>query len=617
MAWLFNQIPENNWTNMVINGLGIEPTAVYPFTVTLNSSQGDPAYGCQKTFTSTYNCGSKSSPVKNISIPASADNKVATFNCSDEANKCNNLKLTLADNGQLLLTTLDGKTTLWDSVTAGLKTVNPDTVLPATLMENIPNNKPLTVPDYAGDSKPHPTVDVGAGEGPGRRYNSNVLLPGQFLEEGQWIGSPKGTCRLMMGTPDKPNALQVVTSILGCNSLDAPFTVTNTKLTDLGCWNDSGNRALSRYLGQANSKEECAALAQENGSNIFGLQYYGQCFANLPGDNYKKYGKSRKPCTDLGTDWQNHVYKIQSSVDTEATRVYTVPELHNENIGKVAYVNNEGQLQLYPDTTMTMYQDEFEKTGNYNINGASLGSSFKVDNIETCKEKCSTEGDTQKCAGFVFDTTAARCQLLDKTLNVKQRIIDPNYQYYVRQKGVIGQDISCPVEAVIETTKTWNSMIYNSTNMTPTTKCGLAKFTEAERAAVANDLPKVYDNLQYKDKTGNVMDIDYVAAVNNPNARKTGFKYWYESLESKYSQLKNRIFNTNTSIEMTFDELQKSNQDLADWSGAQLQNLTAMNEDRDLNMMSQNYRHIMWSILAILIIMATMKMTKSVVKPST
>ena len=59
------------------------------------------------------------------------------------------------------------------------------------------------------------------------------------------------------------------------------------------------------------------------------------------------------------------------------------------------------------------------------------------------------------------------------------------------------------------------------------------------------------------------------------------------------------------------DELEESKKDLADWTGEQLQNLQAMTEDRDLNMMSQNYRHILWSILAIIIIIGTLKMTKT------
>lgn len=601
MAWLFNQIPENNWTNMVINGLGIEPTAVYPFTVTLNSSQGDPAYGCSKTFTSTYKCGSKSSPVKNISIPASADNTVATFNCSDEANKCNNLKLTLADNGQLLLTTLDGKTTLWDSVTAGFNTINPNTVIPVTLTENTPNNKPLTVPDYAGDFKPNPTVDVGAGEGPGRRYTSNVLLPGQFLEEGQWIGSPSGTCRLIMGTPDKPNALQVVTSILGCNSLDAPLTVTNTKLKNLGCWNDSGNRALSKYNGNVTTKEQCAELAQENGSNIFGLQYYGECWSNVPGDNYKKYGKSTKECTDLGTGWQNHVYKIVGSDDIQATRVYTVQDMHNSSKGKVGYIDNLGQLNVYPEA-MTRYTDSFENIkpatgGGYKISsGGLLGSPVSAPDVTACEKLCKANGDTQRCAGFVFDSTSAMCQLLNTSLYGQNRIIDANNQYFARSKNVSGQDSSCPTGATPKNTFFWNDLKLSTNSksnpMTATTKCGLANYVEGETDVVSNALSPINKDLV------NANDI-------------TTFRYLYDSLHHKYSNLIENIFNTKSLIDTNFADLLNTRKNLADWSGEQLQNLEAMNEDRDLNMMSQNYRHILWSILAIVIIIGTMKIAKS------
>jgi len=595
----FNELSYENMLPKSIN---------YPVNLDYRS---DPASGCPKNFTGMYNCGLSSSPVKTIALGAEALGQMAKFDCESEAFKCNSMVLYLNDNGRLTLLTGDGKKTLWDSVDNGKKPIYDGPVVPAGTFSP-PNNVALTVPEYAGDGKPHPSVDVGPGGGPGRRYSRSYLTPGQFLERGQWIGSPKGTCRLIMGTPENPNALQVVTTILGCNSLDGAISTTNNVLTDLGCWNDTGSRALSKYNGNVSTKEQCATLAQANGSNIFGLQYYGECWTNVPGDDYKKYGKSTKQCTDLGTGWQNHVYSI-GGVDKEPTRVFTIPNIHNENIGKVAYVNYQGQLQLYPDTNMTKYEKEFENIGNYNINGAHLGPALNSSSIEACKTSCNTN---QQCAGFVFDTTAVRCQLLDKNLNTKQRIIDKNYQYYIRQKGVTGQDISCPLDVVNDTTGFWNGMVYNSTNMTPTSKCGLAKFTENERAKVATDLIDVNDNLQYKDKNGTVLKIKYPEAVKGQNVRKTGFKYWYESLESKYSQLKNNIFNTNASIDNTFTELQASKQNLADWTGEQLQNLSAMNEDRDLNMMSQNYRHIMWSILAILIIMATMKMTKSVSKGS-
>ena len=57
--------------------------------------------------------------------------------------------------------------------------------------------------------------------------------------------------------------------------------------------------------------------------------------------------------------------------------------------------------------------------------------------------------------------------------------------------------------------------------------------------------------------------------------------------------------------------MQESRRELGDWTGEQLKQLNAMNEDRDLNRISQNYKHILWSILAIIIIIAAIRITRS------
>ena len=128
--------------------------------------------------------------------------------------------------------------------------------------------------------------------------------------------------------------------------------------------------------------------------------------------------------------------------------------------------------------------------------------------------------------------------------------------------------------------------------MSETTKCGLAKFTEEERDTVAYGKEVLMD------------DIDNVSDVEN------SFKSLFNNLKQKYKLLIGHITNTNTSIQTKFNELQNTKKDLADWTGDQLQNLEAMDDDTDLNMMSENYRHIMWSILAIIIIITTIKLTK-------
>jgi hypothetical protein len=535
-------VPAGNWTNNVINSLGSaeNETLLYPISV---DPMGDPAPNCPKDFTASYSCGLNTN-LKKILVAREANGQDATFDCSAEGTQCNNLKLTLTDEGKLTLTSLDGAKVIWDSVSNGSNPLM-QTILPANHQFQIPddNNKPLTIPAYAGDGKVNEAVDVGEGGGPGRRYPNNYLLPGQMLELGQWIGSPSGTCRLIMGTPEAPNSLQVVMNILGCNTLDATST------------------SLAGVAG-----------------------------------------------TGVGAG------AVKVTPDTNSARLYTIPPIHNENIGKVGYVNNKGQLQMYPDTKMTTYGEQFEQiapetpaNSGYNITGAFLGAPFQTDTVETCQARCTTGGrdaakdkdnvmeyDTQACAGVIFDTrttTTENCQLLDKTMYGQKRIIDNNYQYYIRQKGVMGQDNSCPSDVNIQNAGFWNSLD-KVADMTGSTKCGLAKYVETERGKVASELPTVYNNLQNRDRTG--------------------FKFWYEQLQYKYALLKDKIFNTHTAIDANFKELKETKQNLADWSGEQLQNLEAMNEDRDLNMMSQNYRHILWSILAIIIILGTIKFTKSV-----
>jgi hypothetical protein len=604
-------VPDGNWTNNVANSLGNNAVDVLNFGI--NRDVFDPANGCEKTFTATYKCGLGGTS-KSLSVDKPADGKTARFDCAAEFGKCNDLKLTLTDDGKLTLTNTAGTTKFWDSVTAfganGAFSTNTDS-----------ENAAIALPKHAGDGIVK-NRDVGEGGGPGRRYPFNYLLSGQFLESGQWIGSPTGTCRLMMGTSAFPNSLQVVKSVPDCDSLDVNSAEsTGSDYTDLGCWKDTSDRALSKYLGNGHSVESCYQAAKTNGSDTFGLQYYGQCWAKQNNDDYAKHGALPGACPPLGGAWSNRVFKIGDPVspDTDATRLYTIPPVFRENVGKAGHVNNQGQLQLYPNS-MISYNNNYQQIGNFKSRGA-IFKSLSGSSIVDCQDACTSgiysggTGDTQQCAGFVFDTTNAMCNLLDNTMYQKQVLIKPDSNYYAREKGIINQDISCPADISIESTEFWNNINKNSTPMSPSTKCGLANYTQNQRNQVKSDLPIVNSNVQYEDESGNLSnDIKYDDVKSNPtlyNKNKNGFKYWMDSLTDKYNKLTNGLFNTKASLKSKMEELEESKKNKADWTGEQLQNLQAMTEDRDLNMMSQNYRHILWSILAIIIIIGTMKMTKA------
>jgi hypothetical protein len=614
-------VPDGNWTNNVVNSLGNSAKDVLDFYINIDSVN-NPAPDCElrKNFTATYNCGLNGT-AKTLTLD-DAIGKTARFDCGVEFGQCNDLKLTLTDDGKLALTNTSGTKKIWDSVTAFGSN---------GAFETSTNNEngPIASPEHAGDGIIKST-DVGAGGGPGRRYINNYLLAGQFLESGQWIGSPTGTCRLMMGTAAFPNSLQVVKSIYNCDSLDTPTTTTaatSTSYTDLGCWRDLGNwgsldsRPLSKYVGQVSSIEECQQKSKAQGSDIFAMQANTFCFANNPGNNYQRDGQPAT-CQPNGENYVNHVYGPAATAvdaDNDATRLYTIPPTFRENVGKAGHVDNQGQLQLYPDS-MTSYNKNYQQIGNFKSRGGSF-KSISGSSLKNCEDACTTgtypggTGNTQQCAGYVFDSTSAMCNLLDNTMYQRQLLIKPTSSYFAREKGIIKQDISCPADIKLETSEFWNNATKNSTPMSPSTKCGLAYYTDSQRNQVASDLPNVNSSVMYKDVSGNLSNTikyeDVNTSANLYNKNKNSFKYWMDSLNDKYNKLTNGLFNTKTSLKTTLAELEESKKNRADWTGEQLQNLEAMNEDRDLNMMSQNYRHILWSILAIIIIIGTMKLTKA------
>ena len=78
-----------------------------------------------------------------------------------------------------------------------------------------------------------------------------------------------------------------------------------------GCWGDTGDRAISNYSGQVSNADECYNIAKNNGSTVFGLQYYGQCFTGNNKD-YNRFGKRDDAgCGPLGTGWTNQVYTLK------------------------------------------------------------------------------------------------------------------------------------------------------------------------------------------------------------------------------------------------------------------------------------------------------------------
>jgi len=139
----------------------------------------DPSVGCAKDFKASYKCGDLQT-IKDVYIPGESGSKPALFDCSKENNMCKSFRLTIGDDGNLILTNNENKQ-IWSSNT--YKTgVNTDKY-------NAKNSK----------------------------FGRNYLLSGETLKLGEFIGSPSGNCYLIMAKSNDGNGLQINYDIVNCD----------------------------------------------------------------------------------------------------------------------------------------------------------------------------------------------------------------------------------------------------------------------------------------------------------------------------------------------------------------------------------------------------------------
>ena len=165
---------QGNWTSYVQDFVRNKDVANY---VVFGN---DPAFGCLKDFTATYQCGTLPN-VKTINIPGEAGGQTAAFDCTAENQACSGFKLTLGDDGNLVMTNMAG-TQIWTSNT--------------------------TKTGIAMD-------EFKAAKG---KYGRNYLMGGETLSLGEFVGSPSGNCYLIMASgPNGGNGLQLNYSVANCN----------------------------------------------------------------------------------------------------------------------------------------------------------------------------------------------------------------------------------------------------------------------------------------------------------------------------------------------------------------------------------------------------------------
>jgi hypothetical protein len=592
-------VPIGNWTSYVQKEVNGKENSTF---IVGQSGGGniDPAYGCRKRFTATYQCGS--GPTKTVNIDPEAWGQAATFDCTAENKVCAGFKLTLGDDGNIVITDNSNKQ-LWTSNT---------------------NKTGLALPQYSAKNG---------------KYGRNYLLSGETLSIGEFIGSPSGNCYLIMASDQdtsKGAGLQLKYNISSCTMSDentgfgtddnsfATYSINKVNTNNLGkVGYISNNGKIHEYpstmlgqgtdyslLGNYNSKgndiknitnvnvdqckkscneiDDCNGFVYSAGKKTSGIQFIKLHF----GDNIAQ-------CVQIS---QLAVYSNGVNV-AQGKPVTSTPSFGKSKPAERA-VDGTLSAQDYPDLYhsncnsgdywLLDLQQEFpiEKIVYYNRNNNTYSSRAKgmmVELMDSSKKILKTltlTGDVVQTYDVNIGQPASpeQCWLKNSEMFPKGlRQEDNDLELYIRNKSVTNNN-SCNKTVEASTITDWELFPIGE-KMTMDTLCNLGAITEQERKELEQKHTKlsgiadiIKNKLQYLTKEKSKIDM---SMDKNINKLKTDISSYHNIWE----QADNHIANTD--------------------------NINAILEDTDLNMVSQNYKYLLWTILAILLIIGGIRVTRS------
>jgi hypothetical protein len=217
-------INPGNWSSYVQEFVKGKESATY-----IIGGAPDPYYGCAKEFSASYQCGNFST-IKNINIPGEAGGKSALFDCSNENKLCTGFRLTLGDDGNLVLTDSENKQ-MWTSNT---------------------NKTGLSVDKFNAKNS---------------KYGRNYLLAGETLNLGEFIGSPSGNCYLIMESTTAGNGMQLNYIVPDCddNSTYDLFSLAKTAYNELI---GSKNKIIQEFNKLSETEKEEDAVFSNTTSQL-------------------------------------------------------------------------------------------------------------------------------------------------------------------------------------------------------------------------------------------------------------------------------------------------------------------------------------------------------------
>jgi hypothetical protein len=254
----------------------------------------------------------------------------------------------------------------------------------------------------------------------------------------------------------------------------------------------------------------------------------------------------------------------------------------NSNIGKLAYIDNDSNLNTYPSSNKQYSNTYTTVVKNSNTTGNDIqGAAFNNATVQSCKTACNTNNS---CAGFVFDTNNNICYPKTNSMYPFGGEInsDTNSTIYIRDVQPSSPPIGVSQNTIATDTITYKNYkaggnINNS--------YGLSKLTSVQQQQM--------EQLQTK--------LNQLSKAISDST--TNFQEGAISVEN---QSKKNVIG----IENYLDNINKTNIEIgsvANQNSGSIQNIL---NDSDIVVLQKNYKYLLWSILAAGTVLVSMIVVK-------
>lgn len=261
--------------------------------------------------------------------------------------------------------------------------------------------------------------------------------------------------------------------------------------------------------------------------------------------------------------------------------IYMLSGLNNKNVGKMAHIDINGIMSPYPEN-MVSYANNYTELNNF-FGTSNVLSKVRGDGTsKKCIDICNS---TQGCAGFSKINGSPDCILHDNNVFPKgTRMLYNNSSLFLRNKKVSNSNTCSKVIANIDSGD-YDNYPQSGNNMTQNTICGLGVITQQQKAKTAiadqnvnNSINNITDRMRYliteKDNLANALDNNYDNIDKNVNE--------YDEIYKNISKI--------TENNVIYD---------------------AIVDDSQLHLFVDNSKYITWSIISIIILIFTIRLTRN------